>query len=146
MVHLPLCPVSELRRRGAPLGNGCSRIGCPCMGAKIIDRQATPSYRLTRKIRQARQPEPCTSIGYGRLPCLADFSRRTHPLRQIPRSQRLILPPNSVFPIDKPSDTENTNPLPLTERQRETTMSPEPRRPQFAIAGRRTSRKYDKTS
>ena len=44
------------------------------------------------------------------------------------------------------SDAEILNPLPLTERQRVVLEEPEPRRPQFAIAGRRAARKYDKIS
>ena len=77
------------------------RMGCPCTGAKTIDRQATPSYRFTRKIRQERWSAPCLFHWIYQTTFLADFSRRSSSLRLLSCPNRLIMLHFFVLHIDK---------------------------------------------
>ena len=89
VVHLPLCPVSESRRRGATPATYVPVHVLPCTGAKITNREATPSYLFTRKIRGSRRPVPCHSHRIWQDAANCGFFAPPHPLRQLSRSQRL---------------------------------------------------------
>lgn len=60
----------------------------PCTGAKITNREATPSYLFTRKIRGSRRPVPCHSHRIWQDAANCGFFAPPHPLRQLSRSQR----------------------------------------------------------
>ena len=67
----------------------CLYMCCPCTGAKTTNREATPSYLFTRKIRGSRRPIPCHSHRIWQDAASRGFFAPPHPLRQLPRSQRL---------------------------------------------------------
>ena len=77
VVHLPLCPVSESRRRGAHPGNVCA---CTCVAPARVRKLQTGRQRLPTSLREKSAVHGdlylATPIGYGRTPRAADFSRR----------------------------------------------------------------------